>query len=110
MSERSIYRNPGEGRTVLVGGADYVTYLARGAETGEAYFAFEVSTTPGFGPPLHTHDYREFFYVLEGTYELTCEDADGELKTIDAGPARRSPSPAAPATRSRTRAGLRLGC
>jgi mannose-6-phosphate isomerase-like protein (cupin superfamily) len=86
MNEHCIYRRPGEGRTVLVGGADYVTYLARGAETGAAYFAFEVSTTPGFGPPLHTHDYREFFYVLEGTYRLTCEDKAGTLSTVDAGP------------------------
>lgn len=81
MSERVIVRGPGEGRTLLVGGGDRVTYKARGAETGDAYFCFEVSTTPGFGPPLHTHAYRELFYVLEGAYEFTVEQ-DGRLETI----------------------------
>lgn len=80
MSESVIVRGPGEGRTLLVGGGDRVTYKARGAETGEAYFCFEVSTTPGFGPPLHSHAYRELFYVLEGEYEFTFEE-DGELTT-----------------------------
>jgi quercetin dioxygenase-like cupin family protein len=81
MNEQVIVRGPSEGRTLLVGGGDYVTYRARSAETGGAYFCFEVSTTPGFGPPLHTHDYRELFYVLEGSYEFTLE-RDGRLETI----------------------------
>ena len=68
MSEQVVVRAPGEGRTLLVGGGDYVTSKVRSAETDGAYFCFEVSTTPGFGPPLHTHAYRELFYVLEGTY------------------------------------------
>jgi hypothetical protein len=76
MIERVIARGPGEGRTLLVGGGDLVTYKARSAETGGAYFCFEVSTTPGFGPPLHTHAYRELFYVLEGEYEFTFEQDD----------------------------------
>jgi quercetin dioxygenase-like cupin family protein len=81
MSEQVIVRAPGEGRTLLVGGGDYVTYKVRSAETDDEYFCFEVSTTPGFGPPLHTHAYRELFYVLEGTYEFTVE-RDGQLETI----------------------------
>jgi len=76
MTERVIARGPGEGRTLLVGGGDLVTYKARSAETGDAYFCFEVSTTPGFGPPLHAHAYRELFYVLEGEYEFTFEQDD----------------------------------
>ncbi len=84
MSEQVVVRRPGEGRTLLVGGGDYVTYKARSAETGGAYFCFEVSTTPGFGPPLHQHAYRELFYVLEGSYEFTLE-RDGQLETIVAG-------------------------
>src|SRR5437763_966177 len=76
---------PGEGRTLLVGGGDRVTYKVRSAETGGAYFCFEVSTTPGFGPPLHTHSYRELFYVLEGEYEFTVE-RDGELETLVGAP------------------------
>ena len=85
MTERVIARGPGEGRTLLVGGGDLVTYKARSAETGDAYFCFEVSTTPGFGPPLHTHAYRELFYVLEGEYEFTFE-RDGLLERISGRP------------------------
>jgi quercetin dioxygenase-like cupin family protein len=66
---------------LLVGGGDYVTYKARSQETNGTYFCFEVATTPGFGPPLHTHAYRELFYVLEGNYEFTLKRGD-ELETI----------------------------
>jgi quercetin dioxygenase-like cupin family protein len=85
MSENVIVRRRGEGRTLLVGGGDRVTYKVRSAETNGSYFCFEVSTTPGFGPPLHTHSYRELFYVLEGEYEFTFE-RDGELTTITGAP------------------------
>ena len=85
MSERVIVRANGEGRTLLVGGGDRVTYKARSAETDGSYFCFEVSTTPGFGPPLHQHDYRELFYVLEGEYEFTLQRGD-EMETIMGGP------------------------
>ena len=85
MSEKVVIRGPGEGRTLLVGGGDYVTYKVRSEETDGAYFCFEVSTVPGFGPPLHRHAYRELFYVLEGRYEFTLE-RDGELETLVAGP------------------------
>jgi quercetin dioxygenase-like cupin family protein len=84
MSEEVVVRGPGDGRTLLVGGGDYVTYKVTSAETNGAYFCFEVSTTPGFGPPLHRHAYRELFYVLEGSYEFTLE-RDGQLETIVAG-------------------------
>jgi quercetin dioxygenase-like cupin family protein len=81
MNEEVVVRGPGEGRTLLVGGGDRVTYKVRSAETDGSYFCFEVSTTPGFGPPLHRHAYRELFYVLEGEYEFTLE-RDGQLETI----------------------------
>jgi quercetin dioxygenase-like cupin family protein len=68
-----------------VGGGDYVTYKTRSEETDGAYFCFEVSTTPGFGPPLHTHAYRELFYVLEGQYEFTLQRGE-QLETVVAGP------------------------
>ena len=84
MSEQLVVRGPGEGRTLLVGGGDYVTYRVTSAETDGAYFCFEAWTTPGFGPPLHRHSYRELFYVLEGSYEFTFE-RDGQLETIVAG-------------------------
>ncbi len=81
MSARVVVRHPGEGKTVLVGGADYITYRVRSAETDRAFFCFEASSSPGFGPPLHIHSYRELFYVLEGQYEFTIEQ-DGELRSI----------------------------
>ena len=81
MSESVIVSAPGEGRTLLVGGGDRVTYKVRSAETDGAYFCFEVSTTPGFGPTLHKHSYSELFHVLEGTYEFTVE-RDGRMETI----------------------------
>jgi quercetin dioxygenase-like cupin family protein len=81
VSEKVMVRHRGEGRTVLVGGADYITYKVRSAETDGAFFCFEASSSPGFGPPLHSHAYRELFYVLEGRYEFTLEQ-DGELRTI----------------------------
>jgi quercetin dioxygenase-like cupin family protein len=81
VSEEVIVRGPGEGRTLLVGGGDYVTYKVRSTEAADAYFCFEATTTPGFGPPLHTHEYRELFYVLEGSYEFTLKRGD-RLETI----------------------------
>ena len=84
MTEQIIIRGPGEGRTLLVGGGDYVTYKTTSAETGGEFFSFEMSTVPGFGPPMHKHDYRELFYVLEGSYEFLVADQD-DIKTIVAG-------------------------
>lgn len=81
MSERVIVRHRDEGRTVLVGGADYITYKVRSAETDGAFFCFEASSSPGFGPPLHSHSYRELFYVVEGEYEFTVEQ-DGERRMV----------------------------
>jgi len=85
MTEQVVLRGPGEGRRLLVGGSDHVTYKVRSAESGGAYFCFEVATTPGFGPPLHKHAYRELFYVLEGRYEFTVQ-RDGRIEKIE-GPA-----------------------
>jgi quercetin dioxygenase-like cupin family protein len=81
VSEKVIVRHGGEGKSVLVGGADYVTYKIRSAETDGAFFCFEASSSPGFGPPLHSHSYRELFYVLEGRYEFTVEQ-DGQPRRI----------------------------
>lgn len=81
MNERVVVCGPREGRTLLVGGGDCVTYKARGADTGGSYFCFEASTSPGFGPPLHAHAWRELFYVLEGEYEFSVEE-DGRLRTL----------------------------
>jgi quercetin dioxygenase-like cupin family protein len=85
MTEGVVSRRAGEGKTWLVGGGDYVTMKTRGSEVGDEFCAFEVATTPGFGPPLHTHAWAEFFYVLEGEFEFQ-RVVDGELETIVAAP------------------------
>lgn len=85
MNEQLIVRHPGEGRTLLVGGGDYVTYKVASSDSGDDFFCFEMSTVPGFGPPLHKHAYRELFYVLEGSYEFTVLEEGGRLETIVAG-------------------------
>jgi quercetin dioxygenase-like cupin family protein len=81
MSDNVIVRHHDEGRTLLVGGSDYVTYKVTSGETDGSYFAFEVSAAPGFGPPLHKHGYRELFYVTDGDYEFTVQ-RDGQTETI----------------------------
>jgi quercetin dioxygenase-like cupin family protein len=85
MAEGVLFRRPGEGKTWLVGGGDYVTMKTRGSEVGDQFCTFEVASTPGFGPPLHTHAWAEFFYVLEGEFEFQ-RDVDGEVETIVGGP------------------------
>lgn len=82
MNEQVIIRGPEEGRSLLVGGGDVVTYKATSAETGGDFFCFEMSTVPGFGPPMHKHDYRELFYVLEGSYEFTIMREEGRAETV----------------------------
>jgi hypothetical protein len=67
MTETPLIRERGEGRTMLIGEHEYITYKAGSDETGRAYFAFELSATPGFGPPLHAHEYREFFCSSSST-------------------------------------------
>jgi quercetin dioxygenase-like cupin family protein len=85
MSAEVHMCGPGEGRIFLVGGSDYVTFKVRGKDVGEDFCQFEITTTPGFGPPLHTHDWAESFYVLDGEYEFTTLDGD-EPVTIVGGP------------------------
>lgn len=86
MTEPVIIRGPGEGRSLQVGGGDYVTYKATSAETEGDFFCFEVVSPPGFGPPLHRHAYRELFYILEGTYEFTIARDGAGAESVKAGP------------------------
>jgi quercetin dioxygenase-like cupin family protein len=83
MTEQVIYRAPGEGGTRLVGGGDYLTTKLAGAEVGDEMCVWEVTTTPHFGPPLHTHDWAEFFYVLDGEYTFS-RIVDGQEERLAA--------------------------
>jgi quercetin dioxygenase-like cupin family protein len=50
--------------------------LLRGEEAGGRISVVEIVVPPGTaGPPLHTHDFDEAFYVLEGELIFQVEDA-----------------------------------
>ncbi len=54
-----------------------------GEHTGGTFSAIVAEVKPGEGPPPHLHrDRDEFFYVLEGTYEL---GVDGKMSVIGPG-------------------------
>jgi quercetin dioxygenase-like cupin family protein len=50
--------------------------LLRGEETGHHVSVTEIAVPPHTaGPPLHTHDFDEAFYLLEGELIFQVEDA-----------------------------------
>ena len=65
---------PGEGeRNWIVG--DTMTFKATGESTGGQLVLLENLTAPGGGPPPHVHTREdEFFYVLDGTFEIRIGD------------------------------------
>jgi mannose-6-phosphate isomerase-like protein (cupin superfamily) len=57
--------------------------LIGGEHTGGTFSAIEAAINPGEGPPPHLHrDRDEYFYVLEGTYQLS---VGGEEATVGPG-------------------------
>jgi quercetin dioxygenase-like cupin family protein len=48
--------------------------LLHGEETGGQMSVTEIVVPPGAGPPLHTHDFDEAFYPLEGELIFQVED------------------------------------
>ncbi|MFG2087298.1 MULTISPECIES: cupin domain-containing protein [unclassified Spirillospora] len=54
-------------------------FLLRAEDTGGLYSFFEVTTSPGGGPPLHIHEAEdEAFYVIEGRYSIVLGDEEYE--------------------------------
>ncbi len=54
--------------------------LIGGEHTGGTFSAIAVEIKPGEGPPPHLHrDRDEYFYVLEGTYDLTVDGKDATV-------------------------------
>ncbi|MFC6883275.1 cupin domain-containing protein [Actinomadura yumaensis] len=50
-------------------------FLLRSEDTGGLYSFFEVTTSPGGGPPLHIHEGEdEAFYVVQGEYAIVLGD------------------------------------
>jgi mannose-6-phosphate isomerase-like protein (cupin superfamily) len=64
----------GEGERIWIV-ADTMTLKATGESTGGGLLLLENLTAPGGGPPPHIHTYEdEFFYVLDGTFEIRIGD------------------------------------
>jgi quercetin dioxygenase-like cupin family protein len=73
---------PGGGERIWIVG-DTMTFKATGATTGGKLVQLENLTAPGGGPPPHIHTREdEFFFVLDGTFEIR---VGGELHTLGAG-------------------------
>lgn len=57
--------------------------LLGSADTGGAFSALIAEVKPGEGPPPHLHrDREEYFFVLDGTYQLV---VDGQEQTVGPG-------------------------
>ena len=66
--------DPGEGERIWIVG-DTMTLKATGESTGGSLVLLEILTTPGGGPPPHIHTRQdEFWYVLEGRFEIRIGD------------------------------------
>lgn len=69
----------GEGERIWIVG-DTMTLLATGERTGGGLVLLENVTAPGGGPPPHVHTREdEFWYVLDGTFEIRIGDRVHEL-------------------------------
>ena len=69
------YATPaGEGERIWIVG-DTMTLKATSESTGGALVLLENLTAPGGGPPPHLHTREdEFFYVLDGAFEIRISD------------------------------------
>jgi quercetin dioxygenase-like cupin family protein len=73
---------PGEGERIWIVG-DTMTLKATHESTGGSLVLLENVTAPGGGPPPHLHTNEdEFFYVLEGTFEIRIGE---KVHTLGAG-------------------------
>jgi uncharacterized cupin superfamily protein len=82
-AETTGYASPaGAGERIWIVG-DTMTLKATGERTGGSLVLLENVTAPGGGPPPHLHTREdEFFYVLDGSFEIRIGD---ELHAIGPG-------------------------
>lgn len=69
-------------------GKETLVKLAAGAEVGSITVLEDVSP-PHHGPPLHVHDFEEFFYILTGRFLF---ELDGRSFEVQAGDFVHAPS------------------
>jgi quercetin dioxygenase-like cupin family protein len=68
MSTEAFVLQPGEGRSIDLGGF-LMTVKATREDTDGAFTLLEATEPPHFGPPMHIHrDAAEAFYVVDGEY------------------------------------------
>ncbi len=73
--------SPDQGSSICAFGIP-MNIMLRAEETGGAFAALVAEFAPGQGPPPHFHhDHEEYFFVLEGEFELSVGD-----QTVTAGP------------------------
>ena len=73
-SQRATPSPRGDGERLWIVG-DTMTLKATGESTGGSLMLLENLTAPGGGPPPHVHTREdEFFYVLDGTFEIRIGD------------------------------------
>jgi quercetin dioxygenase-like cupin family protein len=78
MADKTVVRNPGEGKAFWMLGGLY-ELKAAADETNGAVTVMEMTIPAGNGPPPHTHPGAEAVYVLEGTirYHIAGDTVEG---------------------------------
>jgi len=75
MSKQTMVVAPDDRATSLNVVGEQITVLASGEQTG-SYEIFLQAGPEGTGPPPHSHDWDEAFYVLRGEVAFTAGDVD----------------------------------
>jgi mannose-6-phosphate isomerase-like protein (cupin superfamily) len=85
MSIGNVARHvPADTAPAYWGPGDKYTFLATGAQTEGAYFLFLALVPPRGGPERHVHHREhEWYYVLEGTLDVTLGDKMIKVSTGD---------------------------
>lgn len=80
---KAAFFHVGRGESRSAHDTGNITVKVSGADTGGAFVVLEVSTTVDSGAPLHLHHVEnEWFYVLEGEYDI---QVGADLFTVKAG-------------------------
>lgn len=71
MNPKPFVVKPGDRSVALNVIGTKVTILASDADTQDQRITFQ-SGDEGMGPPPHSHDWEESFYVIKGQVQFTC--------------------------------------